>query len=55
MVAGSVKTLGLFSLVWGLERFNLTLSNLCIVAFLTNLSKTIQMAVLGSVYMVIQV
>ena len=55
MVAGSVKTLTLFTLVWGLERFTLTLSNICMVAFLTNLSKTIHMAVIGSIYMVIQV
>ena len=55
MTVITAKSIGLFSTIWGLERFSLTLFNLCMATFLTKIGEGSGLVIIGLVYLVVQV
>ena len=52
---GNTFCVVLFSGILGLERLSLTLFNLCVANFLTTIAQSTRVAMMGTIYIVVQV
>ena len=55
VLRGNTFCVALFSGIWGLERLTLTLFNLCVANFLTTIAQSTRVAMMGTIYIVVQV
>ncbi|KAL5250471.1 hypothetical protein ACHWQZ_G016265 [Mnemiopsis leidyi] len=51
---GNTFCIALFSGIWGLERLSLTLFHLCVANFLTTIAQSTRVAMMGTIYIVVQ-